>query len=275
MTGEEDLRYCPQEEKRVATGKKFNWIAFILWLFTFWGAIGYLIYHFWNKDETICVHCGTDTLEQAPSEVSDSLDEPPFSNQEHRYIIQRLANEKLGNPTGATQEALDTVPDVLDSNEEVLNLAAGHYDGKGGVVLLTDQRVIFYTDPSEASLMSSSLEDFPFEAISSVETGEGGLSGGTLEVHGRGNTAEISLVRPEGEATEIGDYLRQVARESREERLDAGQDDSRKREEELEDAQADDIESVVDKLERLKKLHDDGAISDEEFETLKSELVDS
>ena len=117
--------------------------------------------------------------------------------------IQALAEQQLQNRVGL-RKALKTLHELLYEGETVLNLGSGVYEGKRGLVVVTEQRVIFYN----RSLGSSWHEDFRFSKISSVESVGGMLGNGKLIIVASGNTALIQTVYPKEYAGEVGDYVR-------------------------------------------------------------------
>ena len=116
--------------------------------------------------------------------------------------IEDLASKKLNLKLGVRKE-LRKLTDLLGEDEEVLNLARGQDDGKTGLLVITDRRIVF----TEQGMMRSRLEDFPYEKVSSVQTSTAMLSG-QLTIFVSGNKAEIKDVMPKDRVKEIGDYVR-------------------------------------------------------------------
>ena len=116
--------------------------------------------------------------------------------------IEELAAKKLDMRIGVGRE-LKKLPGLLLDAEDVLNLARGAYDGKQGLVVVTDRRVMFV----EEGVVRSRLEDFPYNRVSSIQS-EKSIMSGKLIVFASGNKAEIKNVMPKARATEIGDYVR-------------------------------------------------------------------
>jgi Bacterial PH domain len=110
--------------------------------------------------------------------------------------IEELASKKLNTRLGVKKE-LRTLPGHLQEGEQVLNLSSGMYDGAGGLIVLTDRRVIFYS----AGAMKSRFEDFPYGRISSVQH-SGGMMFGELIIFASGNKAEL---KPDVEGSGQGD----------------------------------------------------------------------
>jgi PH (Pleckstrin Homology) domain-containing protein/putative oligomerization/nucleic acid binding protein len=169
--------------------------------------------------------------------------------------IAKLAETKLNMRLGVRRE-LRKLTELLGEGEEVLNLARGQYDGKTGLLFVTDRRVVF----TEQGMMRSRLEDFPYERISSVQT-ETGAVFGKVTIFASGNKAKIERVAPKERVPEIGDYVRT--------RLESKAATS----EPASAAAAPAGGDVMDQLERLGKLRDAGVISEDEFTSKKAELL--
>jgi Bacterial PH domain/Short C-terminal domain len=170
--------------------------------------------------------------------------------------IQELAEQQLENRAGV-RKALKTLHELLDEGETVLNLGSGVYEGKRGLVVVTEQRVIFY----DRSFGSSRQEDFRFSKISSVESVGGMLGNGKLTIVASGNQALIHTVYPREYAEEVGDYVRS--------RLAA---DSPAVAAQGAGSAATDADPA-ERLRRLKSMLDEGLISAEEYEEKRSAIL--
>ena len=170
--------------------------------------------------------------------------------------IQQLAEQKLQNRLGV-RKALKTLHELLHEGETVLNLGSGVYEGKRGLVVLTEQRVIFY----DRSFGSSRQEDFRFSKISSVESVTGMLGHGKLVIFASGNKAVIHTVYPKEWAREAGDYVRS--------RLTADSPVAAAQESGSAPTDADPAE----RLRRLKSMLDEGLVSAEEYEEKRSAIL--
>ena len=98
--------------------------------------------------------------------------------------IQELADQKLPQNRFGVRKELKTLHELLHEGETVLNLGSGVYGGGQGLVVVTDQRVIFYA----RSLGRSLQEDFRYSKISSVQSETGMLGNGKLVIFASGNT---------------------------------------------------------------------------------------
>ena len=170
--------------------------------------------------------------------------------------IQELAEQKLQNRVGV-RKALKTLHELLHEGETVLNLGSGVYEGRRGLVVVTEQRVIFY----DRSFGRSRQEDFRFSEISSVEGVGGMLGNGKLIIVASGNQGLIHTVYPKEYAEEVGDYVRsRLAADSPAVAAQGGGSAA---------TEADPAE----RLRRLESLLDEGLISAEEYEEKRSAIL--
>lgn len=144
----------------------------------------------------------------------------------------------------------------LNEGETVERIAQGRYEGKEGLVVLTNQRVLF----SEEGLTRSRIEDFQLKSISTVQH-QTALIAGTITIFASGNKAVIDNIVPKQNAVSFADALRQ--------RLSAASSPATAA---SPTASADSLDPF-DRLKRLAELRDAGAISDEDYEAKKRELL--
>ena len=170
--------------------------------------------------------------------------------------IQELAEQKLQNRVGV-RKALKTLHELLHEGETVLNLGSGVYEGRRGLVVVTEQRVIFY----DRSFGRSRQEDFRFSEISSVESVGGMLGNGKLIIVASGNQVLIHTVYPKEYAEEVGDYVR--SRLAADPPAVAAQGGG---------SAATDADPA-ERLRRLESLLDEGLISAEEYEEKRSAIL--
>ena len=170
--------------------------------------------------------------------------------------LAMLARQKLSRARMVRRE-LRKLPSILGEGEQALNLARGEYDGKEGLLAVTDRRVIFL----EEGMIRHRLEDFPYDKISSVQT-KTGMRSGELTILVSGNKATVKDVHPKQRAPEIGDYVRQKIASGSKPAAAAPQA-----------APSAPTESPMDQLKKLAELRDAGVVSEEEFEAKKAELL--
>ena len=174
--------------------------------------------------------------------------------EEHPHVarIAELAQSKLNMRLGVRKE-LKKLIDKLGEGEEVVNLARGQYDGKTGLVVVTDRRILF----TEQGMVRSRLEDFSYERVNSVQT-EGSMMSGKLTIYSSGNKAVIERVMPKERVTEIGDYVRA--------KIGGGGAAAP-------EPQKQAAPDVMQQLQQLGQLRESGVLTDEEFEAKKTDLL--
>jgi len=152
------------------------------------------------------------------------------------------------------RKELKNLPSLLHENEQVLNLAAGEYDGHQGLLAVTDGRLLFF----EKGMVRSRQEDFPYSKISSIQTSTGMLFG-ELVIFVSGNKAKLKQVVPKERATEIGDYIRA--------RIHDGPPAAAAQ------AAVPAPAGPADRLRSLQSMRDQGLISEEEFEAKRQQIL--
>lgn len=191
---------------------------------------------------------GQQAVEEAsPVDEAEALDGLPSE-------IAELASRKLRFKLGVRRE-LKALPTILAEGEEVLNLAAGGYDGHQGLLIVTDRRLIFY----EKGVMRSTQEDFPYSKLSSIQT-ETKMTSGRLIIFVSGNRAVINQVLPRERVNEIGGYVR--------ERMTAHDADTSPAPE-----SSGDRLGPGERLQQLSGVFEAGLISSQEYETKRASIL--
>ena len=149
----------------------------------------------------------------------------------------------------------DALPRILDENEIPENMVPSHFNNGKGVLFATDRRLIFL----KKRLFSSSVEEFPFETISSV-TASAGKSIGELEIRRTdGGAAKFGSV-PKEHLIPFAEYLKGRISGATTQQAGQGPTDG---------APLD----WVSKLDRLVALQTQGSISEEEFEAERDRIL--
>ncbi len=166
--------------------------------------------------------------------------------------IRELARQKLRHTIGVRRE-LKAVHELLAEGEMVLNLAAGGYDGRQGLLVVTERRLFFF----EKGMARSRQEDFPYSKVSSIQT-ETKMTSGSLVIFVSGNKAVIKQVMPKERVAEIGEYVRSRISDGPP-RVDAPAGPT----------------GAPERLRSLQAMLDQGLISPDEFESKRREILDS
>lgn len=205
--------------------------------------------------------------------ILDRLDEMGTADRDKEAIAEIIeqAHGDSIRPNNLFQQLDgDTVPaDLLDSGEQPHYYLKGSSvdvegDGAGGesitgwdrdrrigsaFTLVTEQRVLVIAN----HFRGYDEHTIPYESISAVNLNSGFVSK-RLSLQTRGATYHLSVsTSDDDEVQRAVEYLRERRRQG---------DDS--------DSRGD----PLDRIEKLKSLHDDGVLTDEEFEEKKSSLLD-
>ena len=121
------------------------------------------------------------------ADVAEALGDDAFDDRGAGPAVERLG--KSSRLFG--REEIRHLRNILNASESVLELGQGQYEGKQGLVVLTDERMFFF----EKSLGSETVEEFPLTVISSLSVGKK-VTGETLKIYASGNNAEIKWMGP-------------------------------------------------------------------------------
>jgi PH (Pleckstrin Homology) domain-containing protein/putative oligomerization/nucleic acid binding protein len=180
------------------------------------------------------------------ADVAEGVGDDAFDDRGVGPAVERLG--KASRLYG--RKEVRHLRNILRGSESVLELGQGHYGGKQGLVVLTDERIFFF----EKSLGSETVEEFPLTVINSLSVGKK-LTGERLTIYASGNQSEISSMM-HGQADAIVRAFK-GAKQAQAAPAPAA-------------AASDDPFTQV---ERLGELRDKGLISAEEFETKKAEIL--
>jgi hypothetical protein len=184
-------------------------------------------------------------LDELAGAVGDEL----FADQGLAQAVVRLG--KASRLFG--RKEIRHLHNLLYAGEQVIELGQGEFDGKQGLLVLTDQRLFFF----EKSLGSERLEQFPVASITSMNTGKK-MTGETLTVFASGNAAEIKRMM-HGQADAIARAFRTAQATSSVPSAATPHPAH--------------TEDPLVQLERLATLRDKGIVSEAEFEAKKAELI--
>jgi hypothetical protein len=129
------------------------------------------------------------------------------------------------------------------SGENIVAFGQGTYEGKQGIVALTDHRLFFYRGS-----FRESVEEFGLGSIRSLEVGKD-TTGERLVIHASGDRAEITQMRP-GQADELTRAFRAL------------------------ELRPSDPADARDLIRMLDELRDAGVLTAEEFDAKKAALLD-
>lgn len=161
------------------------------------------------------------------------------------------ARKRMTHTLGSKRE-IKKLEDILHPGETVKSMVGGGYGGKTGLLVLTDSRLLFYSD----GWASQTHEDFPLAAVSSVGF-SGGMLTSKLTIHASGNVTDITGV-PKADGKQFAADSRVALQAAR-----AGGDHS---------TPTDD--DPVAALVKLGELRESGLLTEGEFAAKKTELLE-
>lgn len=182
------------------------------------------------------------------SELAESVGDDVFDDRGVAPAVERLG--KASRLFG--RKEVRHLRNVLRASEQVLELGQGQYEGKQGLVVLTNERLFFF----EKSLGSEAVEEFPLVVISSLSVSKK-ITGETLKIFASGNQAEIGSMM-HGQADALVRAFHSTRQPSTSQVTPAAPD------------AADD---PLGQLERLGELRDKGILTNEEFEAKKADIL--
>ncbi|MDR2261024.1 MAG: PH domain-containing protein [Azoarcus sp.] len=151
------------------------------------------------------------------------------------------------------RKEIKELPNILWDNEQVKKAVQGIYNSSFGMLVATDTRIIFV---DKGFLVGLRVEDFALDKISSIEYDLGFIMG-DITIYTSNNKAVIKSV-PKQEARDFCDYVRNAV---------SGQKST------LKAASTGKTNNISEEIERLFKLKEIGAISENEFQESKAKLL--
>ena len=152
---------------------------------------------------------------------------------------------------------LDGAQAHLDPTEEVQHAVAGLYatklfgndSARRGSLIATDRRLVFYAK----KIGGHDLESFPYENISSIESGKNMLTGGHVSFFASGNSVKMTSIKADAMEPFVAYVRSRMGKPS--------------------STPAANGASLADELKKLADLRDAGVLSPDEFATQKAKLL--
>lgn len=164
------------------------------------------------------------------------------------------AASKLANRVFGRKE-IGHLGNLLDRGELVHAMGVGQFAGKTGAAAITDKRLLFL---EKSMFGSEALTDFSLNSIGALSIGKK-MGGETLTISHSGTTAVISGMG-HGQADAIARVFRQLKERTAAHAAPAA-------------APAAAPLDPMAQLERLAELRDKGILTDEEFQTQKTQIL--
>jgi hypothetical protein len=162
--------------------------------------------------------------------------------------IITLVNEHLQSGEDILQR--DSNPIIIDGQYETQIMGSDSI--RTGYLVATNQRVIFYAK----KLTGYEIESFPYSTISSFEGGKN-FMGNHIKIVASGNTANIKWIKDKAGFQILLDAVH--AEMTRSKSSSSKEPSS--------------STSIADELTKISKLLENGLITEEEFQSLKSKII--
>lgn len=140
---------------------------------------------------------------------------------------------------------------ILAPEECIDNMVEGWYNDSTGILVSTNRRLLFV---DKGLIYGLKVEDFPLDKISSIQY-ETGLMFGKIKIYTSGNMAEIKNVN-KSYTRLFAEFVRDKLSKTNIAEINSPQP------------------SMLDQLEKLAKLRDNGIITIEEFGEQKKKILD-
>ncbi|WP_191906956.1 PH domain-containing protein [Adhaeribacter soli] len=150
------------------------------------------------------------------------------------------------------RKEINELPNILAHNEKIDNIIQGTYNKGQGILVSTNRRLIFI---DKGLLYGLKVEDFPLDKISSILY-ETGLIFGTVKIHTTGNIATIENVE-KSSARKFAEFVRDKSSRPKDPATQIKPEPS-----------------ILDQLEKLGKLKENGILTDLEFSEQKKKLLE-
>lgn len=191
----------------------------------------------------------TETLKQFISS-KDLISEN--KNKRLNEIKSQIQNLNLSNVSSFLgRKEINELPNILAENEFVDNIVQGTYNNGQGILVSTNRRLVFI---DKGLIYGLKVEDFPLDKISSIQY-ETGLIFGEIKIHTTGNLAKIENIE-KASARNFSEFVRNKLSQPKESNSQISQP------------------SILDQIEKLAKLKENGILSEDEFSEQKKKLLE-
>lgn len=170
--------------------------------------------------------------------------------EEIKSHIQSLGLDNVSTFLG--RKEIKELPGILSENENIDNIIQGTYNNGEGILISTDRRLIFI---DKGLIYGLKVEDFPLDKITTIQY-EKGLMLGKVKIHTSNNAATIDNVK-KGSAQKFAEFVRNKLSEPKTQTT----------------TQSSTKPNVLEQLEKLGKLKEQGILTEGEFNEQKKKLL--
>lgn len=209
-----------------------------------------------NANPSVAFKLKNYTLQQVQELLQLKSDENNSKNSKLDEIKTELKNLNLGNTSlFLGRKEINELPQILAEGEKVNNVIQGTYNNGQGILVSTNRRLVFI---DKGLIYGLKVEDFPLDKISSIQY-ETGLILAKVKIHTSGNIAVIDNVEKTS-ARQFAEFVRNYISQPKEQQTVIIQNNAEP--------------SILDQIEKLAKLKDNGILSEDEFAEQKKKLLE-
>lgn len=209
-----------------------------------------------NANPKIAFKLKNYSLSQIQEVLQEKVNTDNSKNSRLDEIKEKIRNLNLSNTSiFLGRKEINELPKILADNENVNNIVQGTYNNGNGILVSTDRRLIFI---DKGLLYGLKVEDFPHDKISSIQY-ETGLLLGKIKIHTSGNIALIDNVE-KSSARQFAEFVRNFI--------------SQPKQQEQIYVQTNSEPTILDQLEKLGKLRENGILTEDEFNDQKKKLLE-
>lgn len=206
-----------------------------------------------NINPSIAFKLKNHSLEAIRNLLEAKQNDNDLKNSRLNEIKKQIQELKLSNISiYLGRKEINELPQILAESETIDNIAQGTYNNGQGILVSTNRRLVFV---DKGLLYGLKVEDFPLDKITSIQY-ETGLLLGEIKIHTSGNIAKIDNVE-KATARTFAEFVRNKLSQPKETTTIINNQPN-----------------VLDQLEKLAKLKEQGILTQEEFDTQKKKLLD-
>lgn len=206
-----------------------------------------------NINPSIAFKLKNHSLEAIRNLLEAKQNDSDLKNARLNEIKKQIQDLKLSNiSTYLGRKEINELPQILAESETIDNIAQGTYNNGQGILVSTNRRLVFV---DKGLLYGLKVEDFPLDKITSIQY-ETGLLLGEIKIHTSGNIAKIDNVE-KATARAFAEFVRNKLSQPKETTTVINNQPN-----------------VLDQLEKLAKLKEQGILTQEEFDAQKKKLLD-
>jgi hypothetical protein len=204
-------------------------------------------------DSKLALRLKNHSLTEIQSLFQDKEENEKFQTERLSAIKSEIKNLNLSNISSFFgRKEINELPQILAKDEKIDNIIQGTYNNGNGILVSTNRRLVFI---DKGMLYGIKVEDFPLDKISSIQY-ETGMILAKVKIHTSGNIASIDNVE-KASSRLFAESVRDKLSKPKE---TISQNNSEP--------------NILEQLEKLGKLKDNGILTEAEFNEQKVKLLE-